>query len=312
MTLIVREFQPGDAGAAADILRAAMPYFVMTPETVAWQVASGPAAQHYRLLIAEADGELLGISRTGIMFDTSVPGQAFANISVHPARRGRGAGTALLAAAEEYVTGLGASAIYAWTADDEQSLAFAARHGYRRGRSAHFQRLDLVQGLPPVPPLPEGVELRTAADFIGDPAPIYAADAESALDEPSDVAVDAITYEDWLTYFWHRPDLDRDLTSVAVVDGVVASVTLAQTDGGSRYWTGMTGTRRAYRGRGLAKLVKTHSLHRARAVGYTEAFTNNDAGNVAMLAVNRWLGYRPSATEWRYIRELPGPSTFAG
>jgi RimJ/RimL family protein N-acetyltransferase len=67
----------------------------------------------------------------------------------------------------------------------------------------------------------------------------------------------------------------------------------------------MTGSRRAYRGRGLAKLAKTDSLHRARAAGYTEAFTGNDTGNAPMLAINAWLGYRPTATEWHYLRDLP-------
>jgi GNAT superfamily N-acetyltransferase len=93
---------------------------------------------------------------------------------------------------------------------------------------------------------------------------------------------------------------------VAVVDGVVAAFSVAQTDGRSRYWSGMTGTRSAYRNRGLAKLVKNQSLHRARAAGYTEAFTGNDAGNGPMLAINKWFGYQPCASEWRYLRDLNG------
>lgn len=211
----------------------------------------------------------------------------------------------MLAAAEEYLAGLGATTVYGWVQDDRHSFAFAARHGYRLGRSSHFQRLDLAAGpLPSMPALPDGVELRTAADFADDPRPLYEADAEAAADEPSDVACDAVGYEDWLARNWNRPDLDRDLTSVATVHGPVAAFSVAQTDGRTRYWSGMTGTRRAYRGRGLAKLAKNDSLHRARAAGYTDAFTGNDTGNAPMLAINRWFGYQPSATEWRCIRNL--------
>ena len=65
-----------------------------------------------------------------------------------------------------------------------------------------------------------------------------------------------------------------------------------------------TGTRRGHRGRGLAKLAKNDSLHRARAAGYTEAFTGNDLGNGPMLAVNKWFGYVRCATERRMVREL--------
>lgn len=62
----------------------------------------------------------------------------------------------------------------------------------------------------------------------------------------------------------------------------------------------MTGTARTHRGRGLAKLVKNASLHRARATGYTEAYT----GNAPMLAINKWFGYEIHATEVRHVREL--------
>jgi len=305
VTVTVRDFRPTDAEDAADVFQAAFPYLVTTPGLVAWQVANAPAAQRYRLLAAEAGGRIVGIVRAGVFFESSEPGKAFANLGVHPAQRRRGAGTALLAAAEEYLAGLGASTVYVWAAGDERSLAFAARHGYRRGHSAQFQRLDLAATpLPPLPALPGEVELRTAADFVGDPRPLYEADAETAADEPGDVTADAMGFEDWTTLIWNRPDLDRELTSVALVDGAVAAFSAAHTDGRTRYWSAMTGTRRAFRGRGLAKLVKNDSLHRARAAGYTEALTGNDTGNAPMLAVNAWLGYQPTATEWRCIHDL--------
>lgn len=66
----------------------------------------------------------------------------------------------------------------------------------------------------------------------------------------------------------------------------------------------MTGTAAAFRGRGLAKLAKNDSLHRARAAGCTEAFTGNDAGNEPMIAINKWFGYEICGTEVRYVREL--------
>ncbi|CAM5418874.1 GNAT superfamily N-acetyltransferase OS=Streptomyces violarus OX=67380 GN=FHS41_006449 PE=4 SV=1 [Streptomyces violarus] len=66
----------------------------------------------------------------------------------------------------------------------------------------------------------------------------------------------------------------------------------------------MTGTVRDQRGRGLAKLAKNDSLHRARAAGYTEAFTGNDTGNEPMIAINKWFGYEICAKEVRYVREL--------
>ena len=59
-------------------------------------------------------------------------------------------------------------------------------------------------------------------------------------------------------------------------------------------------TRREFRGRGLARLLKSHSLHRAAEAGVTLAITDNDETNAPMLAVNTALGYRPFArrVEW--------------
>jgi GNAT superfamily N-acetyltransferase len=305
MTFNVRDFRPEDAAAVAGIVRAAVPYMVTTPEGVAWQVAGAPAARRYRLLVADEGGRLAGCVRTGVFHDSSEPGQAFANVNVHPAECGRGAGAALLAAAEEHLAGVGATTVYAWALENEASVRFAQRRGYRPGRSAHFQRLDLAQGTLPRPgALPDGVEVRTAADFAADPRPVYEADLEAIEDEPGDVTSDATAYQDWLADVWNHPHLNPGLTSVVVADGEIAALSFAETDGRGRYWSGGTGTRRAYRGRGLAKLAKAHSLHRARAEGCTEAFTNNDTGNGPMLAVNTWLGYQPCATERRYMRDV--------
>ncbi|MGY5026869.1 GNAT family N-acetyltransferase, partial [Streptomyces griseus] len=76
------------------------------------------------------------------------------------------------------------------------------------------------------------------------------------------------------------------------------------TDGVRTYLSAMTGTLREFRGRGLAKLAKNDSLHRARAAGYTDAYTSNDTGNGPMLAVNAWFGYEICATEVRHVRTL--------
>ncbi|MFI1940108.1 GNAT family N-acetyltransferase [Streptomyces purpureus] len=308
MTVIVRDLRLGDAADAAAVTRvrrAALPYLVTTPEALAFGAENAHPAAKYRLLVAERDGEVIGTAHAGIAYDSSEPGLGYVTPHVHPDHRGRGAGGLLLRTAEEHLAGEGATAVYAWALEESGSLEFARRRGYEPRRTAHFLRLDLADGpLPEPPALPAGVELRTAADFAADPRPLFEADAETTSDEPSDIAIDFDDYEDWLNHTWSSPLLDKELTTVVVVDGEVAAFTAAQTDGLTRYVSGMTGTLRAHRGRGLAKIAKTDSLHRARAAGYTEAFTNNDAGNGAMLAINRWFGYSVCATEVRHVRTL--------
>ncbi|MCX5306892.1 GNAT family N-acetyltransferase [Streptomyces sp. NBC_00160] len=310
MTVSIRDLRPGDHSDAESVVRvrrAALPFMITTTEGVAFEVSSAHPAKHHRILVAEtADGRVIGTAQVGIAYDSPEPGQSYVNAHVDPAHRGAGAGALLLRTAEEHLAAHGARDVYAWVLDEPAARAFAERRGYRPSRSAHFLRLDLAAATLPAlaQDLPAGVELRPGAAFAADPRPLFEADAETTSDEPGDVAAGFDDYEDWLAHTWNSPSLDKELTTVALVDGVVASFAAAQTDGGTRYASAMTGTLRAFRGRGLAKLAKTASLHRARAAGYTEAFTGNDAGNGPMLAINEWFGYEICATETRYTKKV--------
>ncbi|MFJ5553125.1 GNAT family N-acetyltransferase [Streptomyces sp. NPDC093225] len=311
MSILIRDLRPDDDAdltVASRVRHAALPSMVSTPAGLAFELASANPAARQRILVAEEAGQVVGIAEAGLAYDSPEPGQASLNTFVDPAHRGRGAGTALARAGEEHLAGAGGTRVYTWVLDEPACTGFAARRGYAPRRRAHFLRLDLSAGpLPERVPLPPGVELLPAAAFADDPRPLYEADADATADEPGDVPVELSDYEDWLRTVWHDPTLDRELTMVALVDGAVAAFSAARTDGADRYGSAMTGTRRAYRGRGLAKLVKNASLHRARAAGYREAFTGNDAQNGPMLAVNKWFGYEICATEVRYVKTLTTP-----
>lgn len=313
MITTIRDLRQDDAADAESVVRvrrAALPFMISTARGVAFELASAHPAKRYRLLVAEnGDGLVVGTAQVGIVYDSPEPGQAFANAYVDPAHRGLGAGSALLGAAEEHLAAEGAKDAYAWVLDEPEHRAFAEHRGYRAARSAHFLRRDLAgAALPALPEvLPPGVELRHGSAFAADPRPLFEADAAASSDEPGDVVTEFDDYEDWLRHTWNSPYLDHDLTTVVLVDGEVAAFTAAHTDGATRYSSAMTGTLRAFRGRGLAKLAKTDSLLRARAAGYTEAFTGNDTGNAPMLAVNTWFGYEVCATETRYTKRLEIP-----
>jgi GNAT superfamily N-acetyltransferase len=304
MTLLVRDFRTEDAATVAALRRVCVPHQVVTEQSVLFGVATANPAKKYRLLIAEEDGVIIGTAHVGIAYDSSDPGQSSVTPQVHPERLGRGAGSLLLRTAEEHLAVEGATSVYAWAVDEPSCRAFAEHRGYRPTRAAHFQRLGLAEAVLPEPPaLPPGFALRTAADFTHNPRPLFDADAETTSDEPGDISTDFDDYEDWLHHTWNDPCLDRGLSTVVVApDGRVAAFTSALTDGRTTYASGMTGTLRAYRGRGLAKLAKSDSLRRARAAGYTDAFTHNDGENGPMLAVNKWFGYEFCASEVRHVR----------
>jgi GNAT superfamily N-acetyltransferase len=95
--------------------------------------------------------------------------------------------------------------------------------------------------------------------------------------------------------------IDGDASLVAFVEGELVGMTMIRVDRPSgRAQNNLCGVRRPYRGRGLALLLKSHSLRRAAELGATIALTDNDETNAPMLAVNTRLGYRAYARrlEW--------------
>ncbi|MFF9067669.1 GNAT family N-acetyltransferase [Streptomyces sp. NPDC014891] len=306
MTVIVRDVRAEDAEGFARVRRAALPFMLATAEQLRFDWTHAHPDGHERPLVAVAeDGGIIGTAQVRIAHDAPEPGIGSVNVYMDPAHAGRGGGSLLLRAAEEHLAEHGARTLYSWVVDAPENLAWAERRGYAPSRSAYFLRLDLTAAeLPPLQAPPAGVELLTAEDFSADPRPLFELDALTTADEPGDVGAELDDYAHWLATTWEHPLFDRALTTVAVVDDVPAAFTAAQTDGLGRYNTGMTGTAPAYRGRGLAKLVKNTSLHRARAAGRTEALTGNDTGNAPMLAINEWFGYQVAAREVRHVRKI--------
>ncbi|MEU7700667.1 GNAT family N-acetyltransferase [Streptomyces sp. NPDC039028] len=306
MTVIVRDVRAEDAEGFARVRRAALPFMLATAEQLRFDWTHAHPDGHERPLVAVAeDGGIIGTAQVRIAHDAPEPGIGSVNVYMDPAHAGRGGGSLLLRAAEEHLAEHGARTLYSWVLDAPENLAWAERRGYAPSRSAYFLRLDLTAAeLPPLQAPPAGVELLTAEDFSADPRPLFELDALTTADEPGDVGAELDDYAHWLATTWEHPLFDRALTTVAVVEGVPAAFSAAQTDGLGRYSTGMTGTAPAYRGRGLAKLAKNASLHRARAAGLTEALTGNDTGNAPILAINEWFGYQVAAREVRHVRKI--------
>ena len=122
---------------------------------------------------------------------------------------------------------------------------------------------------------------------LDDPRPVFELDLEASRDIPGDESFEAMTLADWTTRFWHTPFADDDAAWWRTSTDELAGLTMLRVDRPSgRAQNNLTGDRREYRGRGLARLLKSHSLHRAAEAGATFAVTDNDETNAPMLAVN--------------------------
>ncbi|MFC0622524.1 GNAT family N-acetyltransferase [Kribbella deserti] len=279
-----------DAEAICALRRVVAPYLVHPADSVRHAMTIRAPEEHFGMYVAEAETGLSGVLAVGLQRWSSERGAGYLGLSVHPDHRRQGIGTALADLGERHLAEAGARRARVWV--QAESLPFALARGYTETRRVHFAGLELRS--PPVLELPPGLRFARLAEL--DPRQVYAADVIAQRDKPADAPTDAIAYDQWLRAFWHGPSPDLSMSVAAVAADEVVCFTAVEVDG-DRIWSPMTGTVPAYRGQGLAKIVKAEALRAAAAAGVTWAYTANDAANRAMLAVNRWLGYRHIATQ---------------
>ena len=257
-----------------------------------WYKASAIA---YVDLIARVGEEIAG-SAVGLL-QAQRPELVFAFVTVHPQQRRLGAGTALYEAVSDWARGRGLDTIEAVLADnDPDSLAFAERRGFVEDRREKGVALDLRRSDPPRVDPPEGIEIVTWADRPELARGMYEVAVEAYPDVPGWEDEQVEPFEDWLAHDMQGPGDRPEATFVALAgDEVVGyakfSLTPAQATTAHH---DLTGVKRAWRGRGVARALKARQIAWAKANGYEELRTRNDERNAPIRRLNDEFGYRPT------------------
>jgi ribosomal protein S18 acetylase RimI-like enzyme len=291
----IRELDPErDADACVALVREASPHVVTNREAWLHRVRSLPERTQLADFVAVVDGQAVAEAYgfLGLFGDDSI---AVCNVTVAQAHRRRGIGTALLREIEQVFS----QSLLARFTENDEGVAFAAANGFREVRAEIESVVDLAELAAPAAP---EADLRPLSAV--DPRDAWLIDIEASRDMPSTEEVKDMTYEDWEEMVMRYPLFQADGSFVAYVDGEPAAVSLLVADaesGRSTNW--FVGTRRPYRGRGLALAVKLASIAWAREHGVREMVTDNDDRNAPMLAINRKLGFRPASRRVEYLRE---------
>jgi GNAT superfamily N-acetyltransferase len=292
-----------DAARAAALSAASFDDRLNTVSGVRYRFASARPEDRMRYWRAERDGELVGWVYGGLDAFAPVRTAGFVGIIVHPANRREGIGSALWDVASAHLDEIGVRRIVAHSRADDDTMAFLRARGFSLEATETSSAVDpRTIDQPPSPP--PGIELVSMSDFVNDPEPVYAADHESALDEPGPADFSGMTYDSWRRLIWDHPDCDHELSAVALADGVVVGTTFLYSDRETgRAGNGGTGVIRAFRGKGLGLLMKQHSLAWAGAAGITRVITQNDDTNAPMLAINARLGYERFSVGHAWVLE---------
>jgi GNAT superfamily N-acetyltransferase len=300
----VRDFSATDADPAADLIR---------PHLPSDELMTGPRLAHRHAVLGDAcgwfvavDGDrLVGYAQAERTLVAEASGVYRVWAAVDETVAGHGVGTMLAERAEEWARSRSARALRTWTLSDPAGQAFLSARGYTHRRSDLTLSVDpSTAELPALPP-DEGVELVAMATFLDKPKALHRLYTIIDTDAPSEVEVAGLPLPTWQRLTLDDPLVSAEGSVVAVAGGEPVALSWLEVDlGRAAAATHLTGTVHRYRGRGLARRVKTATMAWAAKSGVRSLGASNDTTNEAMLAINRRLGFRPGADRMIYVKDL--------
>jgi len=268
----------------------------------------GPSSYRLAWAAADDDGRPLATAYLRVFTAPGAEHRTEAEVTVHPAERRRGTGTALLAEAVAAARELGRRTLVAGPVDaGSPGAAFLAARGLRPVLTLTYARLavadaDVTAALAePHPGYRLAVWEGTVPDEL---AATFAASRHAMDDMPMDEA--DVGPESWdvdrvraiAAAIADRGDVLCTVAAVAEADGTIAGfselvVPGAGTGDAQHYGTGVLG---AHRGRGLARWMKAAAIRHTREQhpGVPGLLTDTADSNVAMRRINDALGYAPT------------------
>jgi GNAT superfamily N-acetyltransferase len=284
---VIRDGRESDFAAATALVNRVWPFRVGSLEGWRHSVRAEPAGAQRRFWAAEHEGEIVGWASAALDYESAELPGTFA-VSVVPEHRGRGIGGTLFERCDEHLRAIGAAIVDTSSEDSADACGFLERRGFRHAHTTRISGIDPAEV--EAASAPADVELRSLDEL--DPELVFALDEQVSQDIPNQ-DLDALELEQWLEDYWRHPDVDLEGSVAAVVDGRPVSFSHLFVGPGQRGMTGLTGTLRPYRRRGLAELVKRATLANAARRGTRLVVTYNDETTAAMLRLNEKLGYAP-------------------
>jgi GNAT superfamily N-acetyltransferase len=251
-------------------------------------------AEDMAWFVASRDGEDVGGAFAYVGWH-SAPGTGNGEAFVLPEHRGSGVGAALYQEIASWVIERGCVTLETTVAeDDENSLRWVDRRGFREvGRNSRLV-LDLTAIEAPAVDPPEGVEIVTWAEQPGLGPGVYEVACEAYPDIPGEEANAMDAYETWLSKDMLGAGDRPEATFVALVDGEVvgyAKLSLSSAPDATAAHHDLTGVKRAYRRRGIAGALKRTQIAWAKQAGYETLETANEARNEPIRRLNEQYGY---------------------
>ena len=303
-----------DLATLARIVTTVSPDNPTSVEEMRWSDEKYPGGKRF---VAWLDGVAAGAGGAGriYMFPPEFDG-LWGNISVLPAHRRRGVGSALLAALSDVARDAGKTMLMGRTTSDQQeAIDFLEHRGFREHERMKVVRLELAGASPPVVAAPAGLLITSLEEHPELVPSVYEVAKEALPDIPGEGPMAPETLDEFRTRDVDRPTIPPGgfvLGIDAATGAVVGYANLMLVPGNPKVaWHGMTGVARAWRGRGVATTLKRATIAWAIDNGLEALEGANDVVNAPMRAVNQRLGYQPQPDEVGFRGPLVPPATTA-
>ncbi|MBC8143533.1 MAG: GNAT family N-acetyltransferase, partial [Armatimonadetes bacterium] len=307
---VLRPFDTGsdaDYEALAALIRATKPGYARTVAELRDDDATytETGKPWTRLFAVDGGGVPVGFAEFRPALYQPGVGKFYVALLVMPEHQRRGIGKALYAALSDALSPHDPTYLkIEWREDMTRAVRFFTERGYKEVSRYYESRLDIAAfDFAPFAgdfdrPLSEGIEIVSWRELKATDADasrkLWAVSMEISPDVPSDEPFEIMDYDSFQSVIMNRPNLDPDGVFVAVdtATGDYAALSHIWRRGADNDLdTGLTGTKREYRRKGIALALKLRIIRWAQSSGFTYLRTGNEVGNRPMLAINERLGF---------------------
>jgi GNAT superfamily N-acetyltransferase len=294
VTVRVRPVERDELATFVEIRNAVTPDWGTSLDEIEWADRTYPGAVRH---VAELDGRPVGVANGGRIYIHEPDYRDWwAEVTVLPDARRRGAGRALLRAVSGAARMAGKSGLQLPVSEARpEGMAFLVAHGFEEFERSKAVRLDLDPAAAAAVEAPPGVDIVSLADRPDLVEAIHGVALRTLPEIPGGDPMAVGDLAEFLARDVDRPSIPRDGFFLALVDGgVVGYASLVVDPGRPRIaYHDMTVVLPEQRGRGIAGALKRAAIRWAAKAGLEALETGNDEANAAMRAVNARLGYRP-------------------
>jgi GNAT superfamily N-acetyltransferase len=302
--VLIRPVTNADVPQVAAMVREDNPAWVFSDRGWQHRWEATPERARMLALVADVGGKIVGHGGASLNASTSVEGAGGLGLTVPESARGQGIGSRLYDALLEHLRSIGATNALTYLVQNDPGVRFARARGFEQVKSAPISRVDPRTVTLDIPDDPD-FRIVPFTDIRDRPRDLFELDAVGVLDEPSVNPMDVVIYDEWVQEEWQHPDLSFDGSTVVLSGDRMVAFTWLRIDAArGRGVSAFTATHPEFRGRGLATRAKLRTMRWAAENGITSMTTANDDSNVAMLAVNRRLGFAPIGALLTFQRDI--------